>query len=208
MNAMETATYMNIIILAIFTRYYSELITVSVGIIFVQLLAVIFYHTYTYANIKILSRIQDFSGYKKLKKMLPSEHTHYSSHRVPADLTTDIDNRFIEFLDISNNSDNASQSNVTPLDGPTYSVVEIALPLQLGKVTEEPDSEEQQQQNKQQGVSAPKPEDGQKPKSSGITEQARPSGTVFTPPQMHQTNDDSEHTSFHHGMVEVDVHDQ
>lgn len=207
MNAMETATYINIIILAIFAQYYSEVITVSVGIIFVQLLAVILYHIYTYANIKILSRIQNSSGYKKLKKILPSEHVHYPSHRVPADLTTDIDNRFIEFIDISNNSDNASQSNVTPSDEPTHSVVEIALALQLGKATEEPDSKAQQQQNKQQGVPAPKPEDSQKPKSGGITEQARSSGTAFTP-QMLQTNNDSEHTSFHHGVVEMDVHDQ
>jgi hypothetical protein len=200
MNAMETAMYINIIILIIFAPYYSEAITVSVGITLVQLLAVILYHTYTYANIKVLSRIKDSSlYYKKIKKMLPSKHIHYPNHRLPADLTTDINNQFIEFLDISNNSDNASwQSNTVP-DEPTYSVVEIEVA--------EPDSEAQQQQNKQQDIPAPIAEDSQKPKSSDIIEQTGLSGATFTP-QTLQTNNDSEHTSFYHEIVEVDVHDQ
>ena len=171
MNAMETTTYINIIILGIFALYYSEtkskmdiVITLSIGITLVQLLAVILYHTYTYANIKILSRIQNSSGYKKLKKMLPSEHTHYPNHQPPADLYTDINNQIIELLDKTDGSDSASQSS---RGEPTYSVVEIAHPRlatpppPTEKVTEEADSEAQQQNNKQKDVPVPKAEDSQ-----------------------------------------------
>ena len=171
MNAMETTTYINIIILGIFALYYSEtkskmdiVITLSIGITLVQLLAVILYHTYTYANIKILSRIQNSSGYKKLKKMLPSEHIHYPNHQPPADLYTDINNQIIELLDKTDGSDSASQ---TSPGEPTYSVVEIAHPHlatpppPTEKVTEEADSEAQQQNNKQKDVPVPKAEDSQ-----------------------------------------------
>ena len=105
------------------------------------------------------------------------------------------------------------------------------------KTTEEPDSESQQRQNKQEcDIPTPKAEDSQsaakvsnpdtkynsadigshdcstqkeiaKPKPNDITEQAGLPGTPFTL-RIFQTNNDSEHTSSHQGMVEVEVDNQ
>ena len=188
----------------------------------------------------MLSRIQDSSVYKILKKLLPSERIHYPNHQRPPDLTNDINNQILEFLDMTDSLDNASRFNTTPGE-PTYSVVEIAHPHiatpppPSEKMTEEPDSESQQRQNKQEDIPTPKAEDSQsaakvsnvgtkyksgdigscdcstqkeiaKPKPSDITEQAGLPCTPFTP-QIFQTNN-SEHTSSHQGMVEVEVDDQ
>ena len=241
MNAMEIATYSNIIILAMFALYNSEakskLITISVGMTLVQLLVVILYHIHTYTNIKVLVRIQNSSICKKfdelLKKKLPREHICHPNHQTPADLNN---NQLLEFLDVTDCSNNA---NTMPTH--TVTVVEIAHPhitpppLPSEKVTEEPDSEAQQQQNKQEYIQVPKAEDitaakvsnadtkcnhgdigssdcsilkeVAKPKSSDITEQAKLPGIPFTP-QLIQTNGDSEHTFSHHGIVEVEVYDQ
>ena len=74
-NAMETFTYFNLIALSIFTWYTTDaggnqeaVMNISVGITFIQLLAVLVYHVLRYANHRLYSRLEASVVIVKLKK--------------------------------------------------------------------------------------------------------------------------------------------
>ena len=76
-NATETFTYFNLIALSIFTWYTTDaggnqraVTNISVGIIFIQLLAILLYHILRYANQRLYARIEKSVIVVKLKKYL------------------------------------------------------------------------------------------------------------------------------------------
>ena len=76
-NSMETFTYFNLVALFIFTWYTTDaggnqeaVTNISVGITFIQLLAVLVYHILRYANQRLYSRIETSVIVVKLKKFL------------------------------------------------------------------------------------------------------------------------------------------
>ena len=76
-NAMETFTYFNLIALSIFTWYTTDpggnqeaVTNISVGITFIQLLAVLLYHVLRYVNQRLYSRLEKSMVIVKLNKHL------------------------------------------------------------------------------------------------------------------------------------------
>ena len=77
MNTLETLTYFNIIALFIFTWYtidadtnQTAITNISVGITFIQLTAVIIYHTYKHMNQTLFTKIQENVIIKMKEKMI------------------------------------------------------------------------------------------------------------------------------------------
>ena len=76
-NAMETLTYFNLIALSIFTWYSTDtdgdqevVANISIGIMFVQLLAVLMYHVFRYSSQRLYSYIEKNTIIIKFKKQL------------------------------------------------------------------------------------------------------------------------------------------
>ena len=170
-NAMEMFTYFNIIALSVFTLYIFDtdknqaaVTNISVGITFAQLLVVISYHTYKYANHKVFSRIQESVICKKInEKLRLREQKRLSYQPPPAD--SDI-HQFHQLLDMIDRPVNTNDYNITqvcskPVE-PTYSVVEVPKPHltppppPLEEIREEPEPESQQQLTENQSASISK----------------------------------------------------
>ena len=131
-NSMENLTYFNLIALSIFTWYTTdaggsqEVVTnISIGITFVQLLAVLLYHVFRYANQSLYSNFEKNVNIMKLNKFLEkmkcsrgssSNHDNHSAYQV------------YEILDIvdrrSNKIEKQELSNLTTTTSST--VVDMA----------------------------------------------------------------------------------
>ena len=165
-NAMETLTYFNIMALSIFTWYTIDADTnqtavtnISVGITFIQLIAVIIYHVCKYTNQKLFSVIQGSAISIKVKEKLIRKKQKRVYHKpVPAD--EDI-HQFYELLDMIDSPANTNDYNIKPKSaGPTQSVVERpksqlapATPPSPIEIKEESKLESEELANKQGGIS-------------------------------------------------------
>ena len=168
-NIMETVTYFNIIALSIFTWYTIDADTnhqtavtnVSVGITFIQLTAVIVYHTYKHTNQKLFTMIQGSAIFVKVKEKFSKKKQKKVNHeQVPAD---DDIHQFYELLDmidrpVNTNDYNIPQVKPKPAE-PTQSVVEPPKPLlvpanppPLEAIKEEPELESGEQESEQDGT--------------------------------------------------------
>ena len=168
-NAMETLTYFNIMALSIFTWYTIDADTkqtavtnISVGITFIQLIAVIIYHVCKHTNQKLFAMIQGSAISIKVKEKLIRKKQKSVNHKpVPAD--EDI-HQFYELLDMIDSPANTNDYNIKPKSaGPTQSVVERPK-SQLAPATppspkaikeaikEEPKLESEEQSSKQDGI--------------------------------------------------------
>ena len=140
-NIMEILTYFNIITLSIFTRYTIEndtnqttVTNISVGITFVQLIAVIVYHAYKHTNPKIFAAIKGSSVCIKIEKMsIQKKQKEVNDKTVTVPPDEDI-HRFHELLDIIDYPVNTNDYNIPHVDTnppePTKSVVELPKPVQ------------------------------------------------------------------------------
>ena len=90
-NIMEMLTYFNIIALSIFTRYTIDADTnqiaitnISVGITFIQLTTVIFYHVCKHMNLKLFIMIQGSDicmNIKQLTSKIQKRHKNTDAHK-------------------------------------------------------------------------------------------------------------------------------
>ena len=160
-NAMETITYFNIIVVSNITWYmldsdtkHQNIITnISVAITFIQLLLIISYHAFRYANQKVYTKLSEKTFYKKgIKKLTPQKKTkiHLEHGPIPAD--NDI-HQFHELLDMIDHPVNTKDYRVEekPVE-PTKSVVELPKPYLAPPPPpplEEIKEEDEQQQNLQ-----------------------------------------------------------
>ena len=134
-NAMETLTYFNLIALSIFTWYITDaegnqeaVTNVSVGITFVQLLAVLLYHVFRYTSQRLYSNFEKNAVVLKFNKHLEKANwmkcTHLSSSYHESDSTHQV----YEVLDMvdrhSNRIDKQGLSNLTTTTSST--VVDMA----------------------------------------------------------------------------------
>ena len=175
-NTMETLTYFNIIALSIFTWYTIDADTnqaavtnISVGITFIQLIAVIVYHAYKHMNQKLFAMIQasvicikvTLKGkFSKKKQRLnvnhkpilgPDEDVHQFYKLLESDM---IDRP------VNTNDYNIPQVKPKPPE-PTQSIVEPPKPLlvpanppPLEAMKEEPELESEEQESEQDGIDA------------------------------------------------------
>ena len=164
-NAVETLTYFNIIALSIFTWYTIDADTnqtavtnISVGITFIQLIAVIIYHVCKHTNQKLFAKIQGSTISIKMKEKLIRKKQKRVYHKpVPAD--EDI-HQFYELLDMIDSPANTNDYNIKPKSaGPTQSVVERpksqlapATPPSPKAIKEEQKLESEEQASKQEGI--------------------------------------------------------
>ena len=160
-NVMETITYFNITIVSIATWYmldsdtkHQNIITnISVAITFIQLLLIISYHAFRYANQKVYTKVSEKPFYKKgIKKLTPQKKTkiHLEHGPIPAD--NDI-HQFHELLDMIDHPVNTKDYRIEekPVE-PTKSVVELPKPYLAPPPPpplEEIKEEDEQQQNLQ-----------------------------------------------------------
>ena len=160
-NVMETITYFNITIVSIATWYmldsdtkHQNIITnISVAITFIQLLLIISYHAFRYANQKVYTKVSEKPFYKKgINKLTPQKKTkiHLEHGPIPAD--NDI-HQFHELLDMIDHPVNTKDYRVEekPVE-PTKSVVELPKPYLAPPPPpplEEIKEEDEQQQNLQ-----------------------------------------------------------
>ena len=96
-NAMETFTYFNLTVLLIFTWYTTDTggnqevaMNTSIGITFVQLLAVLLYHVLRYANQRLYSRLEKSVVIVKLNKYLEKMEQTKCTHCSPSDRTHEV----------------------------------------------------------------------------------------------------------------------
>ena len=163
-NAMETITYFNVTAVSILTWYaldsnnkYQPIITnISVGITFIQLLLVVFYHTLKYLTSKLYSRIQETSTIKKVnERLIPSEMKKFDYKPIPADDDIHQFNELVDMIDrpVNTNDYNVPQVRPRPTK-PTVTQSEVELPKPylappppppLEEIKEEPEIETEQQ---------------------------------------------------------------
>ena len=145
-NAMEILMYFNIIAISIFTLYTIDANTaitnVSVGITFIQLTAVILYHTYKHTNQKLSTMIQQSVICIKMKeKLFPQKQKRVDNHRSRVPIDEDIHqfHIFLDMIDYPANTDdyNIPQIQQKPAE-PTQSVVEISNPVRAAPATSPP----------------------------------------------------------------------
>ena len=133
MNTMETLTYFNIIAVSIFTWYTADADTnqtaitnISVVITFIQLVAVILYHTYKHMNQKLFSTIQESLICIKIKEIVSQKQQERINHKlVSAD-----ENILLDMINRPTNTDNIPQDPYQPTQSlnpnePTQSIVEL-----------------------------------------------------------------------------------
>ena len=164
---METLTYFNIITLSIFTWYtidantnQTAITNVSVGIIFIQLTAVILYHAYKHMNQKIFTKIQGSAICIKMRqKLTPKKQKQVNNNHKQVVLLDEDIHQFHMLLDmidrpVNTNDYNIPQIHPQPVE-PTQSVVEIKEPVlarptvtppPLEAIKEEDELETEQQQ--------------------------------------------------------------
>ena len=163
-NVIEIITYFNILALSIFTWFLFNvqvvITNISVGIIFIQLLVVIFYHVCRYANSKVYEKIQNTTIYKKLIEKTKSTK---SNDNQPPPSDTDI-HQFYKLLNMidrpvtTNDYNSQTPPDLKPKPAePTQSVVELPkrsdsqAPTPPRKGMEEMESEKPQQ-SKQRNI--------------------------------------------------------
>ena len=133
-NAMETLVYFNVITLSIFTWYTIDTDTnqtvvtnVSVGITFIQLMAVILYHTYKHMNQKLFAMIQKTAVCIKIKEWSTPKKQKGINNQEQGPVDEDIHqfHIFLDILDRPANTDdyNIPQNHARPAE-PTQSIVE------------------------------------------------------------------------------------
>lgn len=123
-SAMETFTYLNIVVFATFTWYtfdtnrnQTAVAHTSVGVVFVMLVFVIAYHVYRYSNIRPLNKLHQSVFCKKLSKMLHAKAERYQealADKNTQELFEAIDNNprdettytFLDFLESQNHDHN------------------------------------------------------------------------------------------------------
>ena len=170
-NAMETVTYFNVTAVSILTWYaldsnnkYQPMITnISVGIIFIQLLLVVFYHTLKYLTSKLYFRIQETSTIKKVnERLISKEKKKFDDKPIPADDDIHQFNELVDMIDrpVNTNDYNVSQVRPRPTK-PTVSKSEVELPKPylappppppLEEIKEEPEIETEQQASEEDHV--------------------------------------------------------
>ncbi len=113
-NVMETLTYFNLIALSIFTWYTTDaggnqeaVTNISIGITFLQLLVVLFYHSFRYANQRLYSKY-----YKKnvvIMKHLEeiNQMTMCTQHHLPSNCKSDSAHQVFDVLDTVDNHSNS-----------------------------------------------------------------------------------------------------
>ena len=168
-NIMETLTYFNIIALSLFTWYTIDVDTnhqaavtnISIGITFIQLTAVIIYHTYKHTNQKLFTMIQGSVIFVKVKGKFSKKKQKKVNHEpVPAD--EDI-HQFYELLDMIDRPVNTNDYNIPQVKPkpvvPTQTVIEPPKPLlvpanppPLEAIKEEPDLDSGEQESEQDGI--------------------------------------------------------
>ena len=170
-NAMETVAYFNVIAVSILTWYvldsnnkHQPIITnISVGITFVQLLMVVFYHTLKYLTSKLYSRIQETPTIKNVnKRLIPREKKKFDHKPTPAD---DDIHQFNELLDMIDRPVNTNDYNVPQVRSrptkPAVTQSEVELPKPylappppppLEEIKEEPEVETEQQASEEDCV--------------------------------------------------------
>ena len=135
---METITYLNITTVCILTWYaldsnnkYQTIITnISVGITFVQLLLVIFYHILKYVTSKLYSRILESPTIKEVnERLIPREKKKFDDKPIPADGDIHQSNELLDMIDrhVNINDYNIPQVRLRP-SKPAQSVVELPKP--------------------------------------------------------------------------------
>ena len=145
-NIMETLTYFNIMALSIFSWYtvdadtnQTTLTNVSVGITFIQLIAVIAYHACKHTNETIFTTIKGSAICNKMKKLTHNKKKVASVNDKPVPADEDI-HRFHELLDILDEPDTNDYniSQVEQTTEPTQSVVELPKPVQASSTSSSP----------------------------------------------------------------------
>ena len=132
-NAMETFTYFNLVALSIFTWYTTDaggnqaaVTNISVGITFIQLLAILLYHVSRYTNQRLYSRFETSVVVVKLKKYLEKmkQKKCANESRSNRDKNALQIDELLEMVDRPQGDTNDSQvfSNIVPS---TSSMVEI-----------------------------------------------------------------------------------
>ena len=157
-QAMETFTYFNIIALSVFSWYtlnnnrnHRVVTNIFVGITFVQLLIVISYHIYKYANHKIFLRIQETALCQKLNRTLKIVDRDRLHHQ-PTPSDNDI-RQLHELFEIVDRTIDSNSPHAHPKSNePTQSTVEILkcdkVPPPLPEtVDNNPKSESQRREN-------------------------------------------------------------
>ena len=154
-NAMEMFTYFNIITLSIFKWYTFDndknqvvVADLSVGITFIQLLVIMFYHTYKYT---MFSRIQNTAVCKRLNNRLKRKRRAHGYQPLPNNDNIHQFHGLLDMIDrpVNTNDYNIPQVRPEPVE-PTYSVVEVpkphpAPPSPHEQIREEAEPESQQQ---------------------------------------------------------------
>ena len=123
-NAMEIFTYFNLTVLCLFTWYINDaggnqdaVTNISIGIIFVQILLVLSYHVYRYANQKLFSRIQ--------KSVVCTTFNNILTKLQPTP-TRDISNKQThELLDVVDRSVDKDDTRERTSSNLSYSVVKL-----------------------------------------------------------------------------------
>ena len=112
-NAMETLTYFNLIALSIFTWYSTDaegnqeaVTNISIGITFVQLLVVLLYHVFKYANQKLYSYFEKNAIIIKLNKHLERIYRMKCTHHSSSNRNSDSAHQVYEVLDMVNRHSN------------------------------------------------------------------------------------------------------
>ena len=170
-NAMETVTYFNVTAVSILTWYaldsnnkYQPIITnISVGIIFIQLLLVVFYHTLKYLTSKLYFRIQETPTIKKVnERLISKEKKKFDDKPIPADDDIHQFNELVDMIDrpVNTNDYNVPQVRPRPTK-PTVTKSEVELPKPylappppppLEEIKEEPEIETEQQASEEDHV--------------------------------------------------------
>ena len=90
-NAMEIFTYFNLVALSIFTWYTTDaggnqkaVTNISVGVTFIQLLAVLLYHVFRYANQRLYTRFEKNAVIVKSKKYLEKMKEKKCANKSPS----------------------------------------------------------------------------------------------------------------------------
>ena len=168
MNTMETLTYFNVIALSIFTWYtidadtnQTAITNISVGITFLQLTAVIIYHTYRHMNQKLFAMIQKSVICAKVKENFSKKKQKKVNHQ-PVLANEDIHQLYelLSMIDrqVNTNDYNIPQVKPKPAE-PIQSIVEppkpILVPSNLPPVVvinEKADFESGEQESEQDGI--------------------------------------------------------
>ena len=170
-NAMETITYFNVTTVSILIWYaldsnnkYQPIITnISVGITFIQLLLVVFYHTLKFLSSKLYSRIQETPTIKKVnERLIPREKKKFDDKPIPADDDIHQFNELVDMIDrpVNTNDYNVPQVRPRPTK-PTVTQSEVELPKPylappppppLEEIKEEPEIDTEQQASEEDRV--------------------------------------------------------